>query len=71
MELTETIPEVKLIESFPGIGTKLSAEIVAKIGNASQCSHPKQVVAFAGLDPSVFSLGKFIASENRITKRGS
>jgi transposase len=71
LELTETIPEVKLIESIPGIGTKLSAAIIAEIGDASQFSHPKQVVAFAGLDPSVFSSGKFTASENRITKRGS
>ncbi|WP_372631961.1 IS110 family transposase [Cohnella sp.] len=71
LELTETIPEVKLIESIPGAGTKLAAAIVAEIGDASQFNHPKQVVAFAGLDPSVFSSGKFTASENRMTKRGS
>jgi transposase len=53
------------------VGTKLAASIVAKIGDASQFSHPKQLIAFAGLDPSVFHSGKFTASENRITKRGS
>ncbi|MNW64373.1 Transposase IS116/IS110/IS902 family protein [compost metagenome] len=28
-------------------------------------------MAYAGLDPSVFSSGKFTATQNRITKRGS
>lgn len=71
LELTETIPEVKLIESIPGVGIKIAAAIVAEIGDASQFNNPKKVVAFAGLDPSVFSSGKFVASDNRITKRGS
>lgn len=34
-------------------------------------SHPKLLVAFAGIDPSVFESGKFRATINRITKRGS
>ncbi|GIP33524.1 transposase [Paenibacillus sp. J2TS4] len=56
---------------FTGVSTKLATAIVAEIGDVSQFSHPKQVVAMAGLDPSVFSSGKFTASENKITKRGS
>ncbi|TDL57052.1 hypothetical protein E2R60_00535 [Paenibacillus dendritiformis] len=32
---------------------------------------PKGFVAMAGLDPSVLSSGKFTASENKMTKRGS
>lgn len=31
----------------------------------------KQLVAFAGLDPSVFESGKFKVSNNKISKRGS
>ncbi len=31
----------------------------------------EKFVAFAGVDPSVFESGKFSASKNRITKRGS
>ncbi|WP_374020962.1 transposase [Paenibacillus thiaminolyticus] len=41
---------------------------MAKIGDASQLSHSKQIVAKAGLDPGVFSSGKFTASENKMTK---
>lgn len=70
-EVSQTIPQVQLLESIPGVSTKLATAIVAEIGDASQFNHPKQVVAMAGLDPSVFSSGKFTASENKITKRGS
>lgn len=31
----------------------------------------KQLVAYAGLDPGVFSSRRFTASSNRITKRGT
>ncbi|WCF06101.1 IS110 family transposase [Paenibacillus thiaminolyticus] len=70
-EVSQTIPQVQLLESIPGVSTKLATVIVAEIGDVSQFSHPGQVVAMAGLDPSVFSSGKFTASENKITKRGS
>ncbi|MGC5329006.1 IS110 family transposase, partial [Brevibacillus sp. SYSU BS000544] len=70
-EIALSLPEVELLQSIPGIGEKLAATIVAEVGNASQFNSPKQLVAFAGIDPSVFSSGKFTASSNRITKRGS
>ncbi len=41
------------------------------IGDARQFMNAKQLVAYAGLDPSVYSSGKYTASRNRITKRGS
>jgi transposase len=71
VELSETLEEVQLLESIPGVGTKLATAIVSEIGDASQFSHPKQLVAYAGIDPSVFSSGKFVATQNKITKRGS
>jgi len=44
---------------------------VAELGNASQFQDAKQLVAYAGLDPGIYSSGKFTATSNRITKRGS
>lgn len=42
------------------------------VGGAETIMHtPKGFVAMAGLDPSVLSSGKFTASENKMTKRGS
>lgn len=71
LSTSESIAEVQLITTIPGVGMKIAASIVAEIGDASQFQHPKQLVAFAGIDPSVFSSGKFVANENKITKRGS
>lgn len=70
-EMASDLPEVKLVKSIPGIGDKLAAAIVAEIGDVSQFKDPKQLVAFAGLDPGIFSSGKFTATSSRITKRGS
>lgn len=65
------LPEVELLKTIPGVGDKLAAAMVAEIGNAAQFKNPKQLVAYAGLDPGVHSSGKFTASSNRISKRGS
>ncbi|KQL45322.1 transposase, partial [Brevibacillus choshinensis] len=45
--------------------------IISEIGEIERFNHPKKLVAFAGIDPSVHSSGKFTATINRITKRGS
>jgi hypothetical protein len=69
--LAEEIEEYDLIQSIPGIGHKIAATILSEIGEIDRFDHPKKLVAFAGIDPSVFSSGKFTATQNRITKRGS
>lgn len=69
-EATE-IPEVGLLKTIPGIGDKLAAALYAEIGDAGQFGEPKQLVAYAGLDPAVRSSGQFMATSTRITKRGS
>lgn len=70
-EIASSLPEVQLVKSIPGIGDKLAAAIVAEIGDAEQFGNAKQLVAYAGLDPGIFSSGKFTATHSRITKRGS
>ncbi|MFC0330924.1 transposase [Paenibacillus sepulcri] len=69
--LAEELLEYDLIQSIPGIGTKIAATILAEIGEIDRFDHAKKLVAFAGVDPSVFSSGKFIATINKITKHGS
>jgi len=69
--LATEIEEYDLIQSIPGIGPKIAATILAEIGEVDRFDHPKKLVAFAGIDPSVFASGKFTAIRNRITKRGS
>jgi transposase len=49
----------------------IAATIISEIGEIDRFNGAKKLVAFAGIDPSVYSSGKFTASVNRITKRGS
>jgi transposase len=69
--LANDMREYKIIQSIPGIGEKIAATIISKIGEIDRFNHPKKLVTFAGVDPSVHSSGKFTATINRITKRGS
>ncbi|MCM3246809.1 IS110 family transposase, partial [Cytobacillus oceanisediminis] len=41
---------------------KIAATIISEIGEIDRFNDAKKLVAFAGVDPSVFSSGKFTAS---------
>ena len=69
--LAEMIPACQQVQTIPGIGKKIAATIIAEIGEIDRFSHPKKLAAFAGVDPRVFASGKFTATFNKITKRGS
>jgi len=69
--LVKEIEEYNIIQSIPGIGKKIAATIISEIGEIDRFDNPKKLVAFTGVDPSVFESGKFTATRNRITKRGS
>lgn len=64
-------PYYSLLCSIPGVGEMTATTILAEIGDIERFPGPKQLVAFAGLDPSVFQSGNFKASKNKISKRGS
>ena len=59
------------ITSIPGIGDMTAAIIISEIGDINRFNNPSQVLAFAGLDPSVKQSGNFNASSTRMSKRGS
>jgi len=69
--LANELEDYEIVQSIPGIGEKIAATIISEVGEIDRFSHPKKLVAFAGVDPSVHSSGKFTATTNRITKRGS
>ncbi|MGG4202515.1 transposase, partial [Peribacillus frigoritolerans] len=60
--LANELEEYKIIQSIPGIGEKIAATIISEIGEIDRFNHPKKLVAFAGVDPSVHSSGKFTAT---------
>jgi transposase len=69
--LAQERKEYDLLRSVPGIGNKIAATILSEVGEIERFDHAKKLVAFSGIDPSVYASGKFIATSNRITKRGS
>ena len=57
--------------TIPGIGEVIGAMIISEIGNIERFSNPNKLLAFAGLDPSVYQSGKFTPSSGSMVKRGS
>lgn len=60
-----------VIKTIPGIGSLNGAMIIGEIGDISRFEKPCQLLAYAGLDPSVYQSGNFIAARTRMSKRGS
>ncbi len=59
------------IITVPGISYLNAGTILGEIGNISRFKSYKQLIAFAGLDPSVYQSGNFKARNTRMSKRGS
>jgi len=59
------------ITTIPGIGDITAASIIAEIGDISRFPSGKELVAFAGLDPSVYQSGEFTGTHSHVSKRGS
>ncbi|MGF7059941.1 IS110 family transposase [Brassicibacter mesophilus] len=64
-------PQYELLLSIPGVGDMTASTILSEIGDITRFPTEKQIVAFAGIDPSVYQSGTFRASNNKISKRGS
>lgn len=61
----------KIITSIPGVGIITGAMIISEIGDVNNFTSSDQLLAFAGLDPSVYESGKFESVHNKPSKRGS
>jgi transposase len=59
------------ITSIPGVGPTTGAAILAEIGDVNRFSSVEKLVAYAGIDPSVYQTGQFQASHAHMSKRGS
>jgi len=60
--LANEVEEYEIILSIPGIGEKIAATIISEVGEINRFNHPKKLVAFVGVDPSVHISGKFTAT---------
>lgn len=68
-DIVESLDSV--IMSIPGIGPINGGMILGEIGDISRFSKSRKLLAFAGLDPSVYQSGNFSAKKTRMSKRGS
>ena len=59
------------LTTIPGIGTTLGATIFSEIGDINRFDKPKQLIAYAGIDPSVKQSGAFVGTQSHMSKRGS
>lgn len=59
------------ITSIPGVGPVTGAAILAEIGDIHRFDSVEKLVAYAGIDPSVYQTGQFQASHAHMSKRGS
>ncbi len=60
-----------VIMTIPGIGFLNGAMILGEMGDVKRFSDPSKLLAFAGLDSTVYQSGNFKASKTRMSKRGS
>ena len=68
-EAMESINSVLM--TVPGIGAVNAACILGEIGDIHRFSSSNKLLAYAGLDPSVYQSGNFQAKKTRMSKRGS
>ena len=68
-QLMGQIPQY--ITSIPGIGPVTGAAILGEIGDVHRFESVEKLVAYAGIDPTVYQTGQFQASEAHMSKRGS
>ena len=60
-----------VLMTIPGIGYINGGMIIGEIGDIHRFASPGKLLAFAGLDPSVYQSGNFQAKRTRMSKRGS
>jgi transposase len=68
-DLMQQIPQY--ITSIPGVGPVTGAAILAEIGDIQRFETVDKLVAYAGIDATVYQTGQFEASEAHMSKRGS
>lgn len=68
-DLMNQIPQ--FITSIPGVGPVTGAAILSEIGDVNRFESSDKLVAYAGIDATVYQTGQFEAAETHMSKRGS
>ncbi len=68
-QLMEQVPQH--LTSIPGVGPTTGAALLAEIGDVHRFDAPEKLVAYAGIDATVYQTGQFEARQTHMSKRGS
>lgn len=60
-----------VLMTVPGVGPATGAVILGEIGDIQRFPKAKNLVAYAGLDPTIFQSGEYRGKNNHMSKRGS
>jgi transposase len=69
-DLVAALPD-QYLTTIPGIGPVTAATILGEIGDIHRFSSIEKLVAYAGIDPTIYESGQFQAREAHMSKRGS
>jgi transposase len=71
-EIKSTLKSINSpITTVPGFGPILGSIVISEFGDISRFNKPSQLVAFAGIDPSISQSGEYESTYNVMSKRGS
>lgn len=70
-KLASELPEYDVISELPGCGKKLTARVIAEIGDVRRFKNAGSIIAYAGLDAPPYQSGQFEATNRHISKRGN
>ncbi len=59
------------IMTIPGISYRMAAIIIAEVGDFNDFDSAEQILAYAGLEPSVYQSGQLTSTHAKMVKRGS
>lgn len=62
--------DIEILKSIKGIGDVTAMHFVAEVGDIERFSCPKKLIAYCGLDPTVYESGRF-KGKSRLSKRGN
>jgi transposase len=62
---------LKLLRTIPGIGPAIAPALVTEIGDITRFKGPRQLIAYAGLDPKIMQSGATLNRYGHLTKRGA
>jgi transposase len=69
-QLMATLPQQHLT-TIPGVGAVTATTILGEVGDITRFSSMDKLVAYAGIDPTLYQSGQFQATEAHMSKRGS